>query len=572
RAIASVLCGTTTSSAATLNVSAPPVINTSPQSITLCAGSNHTFTFTATGGNSYQWELSTDGGASFNPIPGANQLSYTITGITAGMNNYRYRVVVSSGCPPAATSAAAILTVVTAVAVTTQPSDATVCAGSNTSFQVAGSGTGIIYQWQVSTDGGTNYTNLTDGGLYSGVTGPVLNITGATAAMNGYRYRAQLTNSTCSTPGISNAGVLTVNTLPAISGNPQNVTICLGSNTAFTATATGTGISYQWQISTDNGANWNDISGANTSNYAVTNVTAGMNGYQYRVVVNGVCPPPAISTAATLTVINPATITTQPSNIELCSGSNATFTVTGNSSQPILYQWEMSTDGGANWSVIAGANSSSYTVPNTTTAQSGNQYRVSIANATCNSPTTSNVATLTVRQLPSITLGSPASLAPGQSATLTASPSTSTGGTVSVTWTYNNNPLANTGNTYAVNVEKAGDYKVRIQETWTSGLVCATESAVVTIAAPASDRLFVFPSPNDGEFTVSFYNSSGNNSKRTITLYDAHGAKVYHAQFTVSGAYTLVPVNIKTAARGIYYIVVGDANGKRIAKGNVVVH
>jgi hypothetical protein len=123
-----------------------------------------------------------------------------------------------------------------------------------------------------------------------------------------------------------------------------------------------------------------------------------------------------------------------------------------------------------------------------------------------------------------------------------------------------------------VNVEKAGDYKVRIQETWTSGLVCATESAVVTIAAPASDRLFVFPSPNDGEFTVSYYNSSGNNSKRTITLYDAHGAKVYHAQFTVSGAYTLVPVNIKTAARGIYYIVVGDANGKRIAKGNVVVH
>ena len=58
----------------------------------------------------------------------------------------------------------------------------------------------------------------------------------------------------------------------------------------------------------------------------------------------------------------------------------------------------------------------------------------------------------------------------------------------------------------------------------------------------------------------------------SVTIFDAHGARVYRAQFQVNGPYTLLPINIRTAARGIYYVVIGDASGKRIAKGSVVVH
>lgn len=105
-----------------------------------------------------------------------------------------------------------------------------------------------------------------------------------------------------------------------------------------------------------------------------------------------------------------------------------------------------------------------------------------------------------------------------------------------------------------------------------NSITCANQSQVVSITAEVSNRLFIFPSPNDGQFTVSYYNGSSGSSQRSVTIFDAHGAKVYHAKFSVSGAYTLLPINIRTASRGIYFVVIGDPSGKRIAKGNVVVH
>jgi hypothetical protein len=459
--------------------------------------------------------------------------------------------------------------------------------GANASFTVAGSGTGVIYQWEVSTDGGANYSVVTNTGIYSGATTATLTITGATAGLNGYKFRAQLSNSTCTTPGVSNAATLTVNTLPAVSAHPQNATICVGANHTFTATGTGTGIGYQWQLSTDNGATWNDIGGATASTYAVTNATALMNGYRYRIVITGICPPAATSNAAILTVISPVTIAPagQPTNRQVCSGSNISFTVTGTSTEPITYRWQVSTDGGTtftdinNGGVYSGATTQTLTITGATTAMNNNKYRVQLSNNTCTAPTASSIANLTVRQLPTVTLTSTAtSLLPGQSATLTATPSASTGGTLSTAWLFNTNTVANTGNTRIVNIEQVGNYQVNIQEVFApdvnnpNSITCANQSQVVSITAEVSNRLFIFPSPNDGQFTVSYYNGSSGSSQRSVTIFDAHGAKVYHAKFSVSGAYTLLPINIRTASRGIYFVVIGDPSGKRIAKGNVVVH
>ncbi|MBN8674001.1 MAG: T9SS type A sorting domain-containing protein [Chitinophagales bacterium] len=587
RCIASTQCGSSTSNAGILTVNAAPAVTGQPQDITLCAGSNHTFSVTATGaGLGYQWQLSTDGGGTYNNITnggiysGATTSSLTLTGLTAGLSGNRYRCVVTGSCPPAANSNGAILTVITSVAVTTQPTDATVCEGSNSSFTVAGSGAGIIYQWQVSTDGGTTYTNVANGGVYSGATAATLNITGATFAMNTYRYRCQLSNATCTTPGVSNAGILTVNTLPAVTGNPANSTICLGGGTAFSAAATGTGIGYQWQVSTDGGTTYTNITnggvyaGATTTTLTITGATAAMNNYRYRAVVSGTCAPAANSTGAILTVINPVAITAQPVNSEICSGSNTSFSVTGSSTQTIIYQWQDSTSAHT-WQNINGANAATLNLAAVTTGMNGNKYRVVLSNATCfgANQTTSGAAVLTVRQLPTVALAAAplTALLPGQSTTLTATPSASTGGVLTTSWFFNTNPVANTGNTRAVNVEQVGDYQVRIQETWPSTLVCSNQSAVVAITAQASERLFIFPSPNNGTFQVAYYNSTGAASSRTITIYNAAGSKVHHEKFAVSGSYTLLDINLPTAAKGLYYVVVGDVSGKRIAKGNVLI-
>jgi hypothetical protein len=124
----------------------------------------------------------------------------------------------------------------------------------------------------------------------------------------------------------------------------------------------------------------------------------------------------------------------------------------------------------------------------------------------------------------------------------------------------------------SVNIENTGSYQVAIQETFSSGLVCTNQSPVVVIDATVSSKLFIFPSPNDGQFSVSYYNTSGSTTSRTVTVFDSKGSKVYQAKFQVTGPYTLLNVDMQSAQRGIYYVVVGDAAGKKLAEGKVVVH
>ncbi|MGQ0739621.1 MAG: M36 family metallopeptidase [Bacteroidota bacterium] len=548
-----------------------PAITAHPQSVSLCTGANHTFTVAATGVNlSYQWRLSTDGGATYNNIPGATSASYSLTGVTAGMNNYRYRCVVS-GCPPSVTSNEAILTVTAQPSITSQPVNATVCEGNNASFVAASGNANPQYQWQLSTDGGANYTNI------SGATNATLNLTAVTAAMNNNRYRCVVSVSGCAATATSSAAVLTVNTLPAINSQPAAAAVCEGSNTSFSITAIGTGITYQWQISTDGGANWSNITGATSSVYNITGATTGMNNNRYRCIISGTCTPGATSSSALLTVVAPVTFVTQPAGSEICSGSNTSFSIAATSSETISYQWQVSTDGGANWSnvpntgVYSGAGTATLSIAAAGTGLSTYRYRCVVSSATCSSPVNSLSATLIVRQLPSVTLTAAplTALLPGQITTLTATPSASTGGTLSTVWFFNNNQVPNTGNTRQVNVEQVGSYRVRVQETFSSGITCTNQSADVLIDAKVSDKLFIFPNPNDGRFTVSYYNNGGSSTQRRIIVIDAKGARIYDRQFSITGPYTLLQIDMRNAGRGIHIVLVGDAAGTKLAEGKV---
>jgi hypothetical protein len=95
-------------------------------------------------------------------------------------------------------------------AVTTHPSAQTVTAGQTATFTAAASGAPTV-QWQVSSDGGATWRNLTNGAPYDGVTTTTLTVTGVTTALNGSRYRAVFTNSVNSVKtATTNAATLTV--------------------------------------------------------------------------------------------------------------------------------------------------------------------------------------------------------------------------------------------------------------------------------------------------------------------------------------------------------------------------
>ncbi len=80
-------------------------------------------------------------------------------------------------------------------------------------------------------------------------------------------------------------------------------------------------------------------------------------------------------------------ITTQPANLAVPIGRPATFTVAATGTAPIYYEWLK------NGVPIDGANSSSYTTPNITLADSGSTYQVIVSNLT--SSARSSTATVT---------------------------------------------------------------------------------------------------------------------------------------------------------------------------------
>lgn len=108
------------------------------------------------------------------------------------------------------------------------------------------------------------------------------------------------------TQNLSVVAFAALNLCPAsISGQPTNAVACLGANTSFTVTATGSGLSYQWRVNTGSGftniVNGGIYSGATSATLTLTNVAVGNNGYSYQCVVND-C---TTSNNATLTVQQP---------------------------------------------------------------------------------------------------------------------------------------------------------------------------------------------------------------------------------------------------------------------------
>jgi len=226
----STVAGCTSTATSTITVNQSPAITTqpTPAAQTVCPGTTVTYSVAATGaGLTYQWRLGATNLVNNAQISGATTNTLTITNVAAA-NAGSYTVLVSGTCTPAVTSTAAVLTVASAPVISAQPASVTICAGANASFTVANAGSvpaPTIYQWQVSTDGGTTWTNLLTPDAFT----PAITITGATIAQNATRYRVIVTN-TCAQATTSSAAILTVNPLPAVTAGALPVRICISDS------------------------------------------------------------------------------------------------------------------------------------------------------------------------------------------------------------------------------------------------------------------------------------------------------------------------------------------------------
>jgi hypothetical protein len=336
----------------------------------------------------YQWQISSDGGASFSNVTtgiGGTTPNYTTEMLTLADSNNQYRVVVTDAVSVSVTSGTANLTVNTDLS-TTNPSDAIQDVGQSATFATtASNGTApYSYQWQVSTNGGTSFSNVTTG---AGGTSASYTTTALTIGDSGNQYRVVVTDAASAsvTSGTAN---LTVNT-DLSTTNPGNANQDVGQSATFATTASnGTApYSYQWQVSTNGGTSFSNVTtgaGGTSASYTTLALTTADNNNKYRVVVTDAASASVTSHSANLAV-NSLLTTTAPSNAIQDSGQTGTFTTTSsNGTPPYSYQWQVSSNGGTSFSNVTtgiGGNTASYTTPVLTTSDSNNQYRVVVTDA-----------------------------------------------------------------------------------------------------------------------------------------------------------------------------------------------
>ncbi len=522
--------GTATTTAATLTVNSPPIVTANPVSQSVNAGAQASFTAAATDATTLtvQWQLSTNG-TTWTNISGATSTTYTVTA-TAAMSSNQYRAVFTDAASLTANTTAATLSVLSAPVVTTNPAAQTATAGGTASFTAAASGTPApTAQWQVSTDGST-WNNI------GGATSTTYAFTVTTAA-SGNQYRAVFTNSqgTATTA----AGKLTVVVQPVVTTNPVSQAVVAGTTVSFTSAANGASTT-QWQLSINGGSTWTNITGATAATYSLTSAVT-MSGYQYRAVFTNTSGS-ATTSAATLTVGIPITITSNPQSAAVAAGTSVTLTTSAIGSPAPTVQWQVSSDHAATWTNITGATTTSYAVT-VTAANSGYEYRgvfTSLFGTAATSP-----ATLTISAAPIITANPMSkSVVAGTTVSFTASAT----GATSTQW-----QLSNSGGSTWANITGAtsasysftaaatmSGYQYRVLFTNASGSA-TTSAATLTVGLPIT----ITSNPQS--------KSAAANTSVTFTT-SATGTPAPTVQWQVSSDHAMTWTNIAGATTTSYTV------------------
>lgn len=119
-------------------------------------------------------------------------------------------------------------------------------------------------------------------------------------------------------------------TEPSITTQPDNATVKVGETATFTIAASGTDLTYQWQIDRNDGNGWVNIVGATATSYTTSTVNISCNGFKYQCVVSNAAGT-VTSNTAVLTVTENTTPDPEPVDYEILDGANS--------------NWEQNSDG-----------------------------------------------------------------------------------------------------------------------------------------------------------------------------------------------------------------------------------
>ena len=340
-------CGSVTSNHIIVTVNPAPTASviTAGSAIALCTGGSVV--------------LSGNAGGVWN----SGQTTASITVSTAG----DYYVTNTNGCG-SVTSNHKLVTV-NALPLATAGGNASICVGNSVTLGTSAI-SGHTYSW-------TPTTGLSSATVANPVATPAVTTT--------YTLTETITTSGCQA---SNSIIVAVNAIPTVS-----TSACVGGSVSFSATAVGTGVTYQWRNGTVNLMDGGNISGATSSTLTISPVSISDASSNYNVVITGACTSSVTPLSLALIVFNAPVIVSQPLNQTACVGASASFSA-GVTGIGLTYQWRKGTANIVNGVNVTGATSATLTINPVNTFDVASNYNVVITGACSAVTSTSAYASL----------------------------------------------------------------------------------------------------------------------------------------------------------------------------------
>ena len=344
------------------------LIETQPEDYTGPIGSTAKFTVVANGeGLKYQWQVLKNGtwtNCSIND--GAKKATLSLEAKDS-RNGSKYHCIVTDTNGKTETSNEVTLTVVTPLAITTQPEDYSGPVGDYAVFNVSAEGEGLKYQWQVWKSGAWTNCSVNDGAKTDTLTLLIKDSRG------GSKYQCVVTDKYGETL-TSDEVTLTVKKPLAITSQPTDFSGAPGETAKFIVEAEGDGLKYQWQV-WKNGA-WTNCSvndGAKTNTLSLE-IKESRNGCRYHCIVSDKSGASVTSDEVTLTSQRSIYIASEPEYYFGSLNEYATFTVEAEG-DGLKYQWQVLKNGSwTNCSVNDGAKTDTLTLL-IKQSREGSQYR-----------------------------------------------------------------------------------------------------------------------------------------------------------------------------------------------------
>ncbi len=288
-------------------------------------------------------------------------------------------------------------------------------------------------------------------------------------------YSVQISNAV----GVTSSDVATLTVLvpPVILTQPAHLTVTNGDTALFTADASGTApLQYQWFFNITN-----PLENATNTTLSVTNCQPSHAGGYSVQVANGVGAN--TSAVATLTVLVPPSIVTQPQPVAVTNGGDAVFVVAAGGTSPLTFQWFFE---GTN--LLAGETGSILTIADVSPATAGT-YSVRVGNA---AGSVMSDPTLLIVLLPPSILAQPQPAATTNEGTGSFHVTASGTAPLRYEWRFNDGDLeAQTNDTLVlsgVSILQEGNYTVVITNDYG-----AVTSAVATLRVEAAPLIVSQP-------------------------------------------------------------------------------